>query len=75
MLHIVDVHQGYLLNFIKSKKSIVGCYNGYIAEKIKNQNNGYRHRSFKRRSNFPFKDKIFDVVLGGEVIEHIFDTD
>jgi 2-polyprenyl-3-methyl-5-hydroxy-6-metoxy-1,4-benzoquinol methylase len=26
-------------------------------------------------SKFPFKDNTFDTVFGGEIIEHIFDTD
>jgi methionine biosynthesis protein MetW len=78
----------------KNKKVLdIGCYDGFITEKIKNYGNEVtgielskegakicRSRGIEcveqdLESKFPFEDNSFDVVFGGEIIEHIFDTD
>lgn len=84
-----------VLEFIGKNKRVldIGCYDGYITEKIKNQNNevvgidiskegvrlcverGINCIEYDIEKSFPFNDKSFDVVFGGEIIEHIFDTD
>ncbi|VVB60055.1 Ubiquinone biosynthesis O-methyltransferase [uncultured archaeon] len=71
----------------------IGCYDGYISEKIKENGNdvigidiskeGARlcnERGIKCieqdiEKKFPFPADSFDVVFGGEIIEHVFDTD
>lgn len=83
------------LNLIGKNKKVldIGCYEGYISEKIKNYGNEVvgleiseigaklcNERGIKCfhqdiEAKLPFSDNSFDVVFGGEVIEHVFDTD
>ncbi|MFA4887701.1 MAG: class I SAM-dependent methyltransferase [Candidatus Nanoarchaeia archaeon] len=72
----------------------VGCFNGFISQKIQEKGNKVIGIEFSKeavkltkakgveciqhnieKKKLPFKDKTFDIVFLGEVIEHIFDTD
>ncbi len=68
----------------------LGCWDGKISNLIKNNSNNVvgvdlsiKALAFARRNHdvvcvdverLPFKDEIFDTAVGGEIIEHVFDT-
>lgn len=47
----------------------------YAVRKAKKKNIAVKQFFFDDKAKIPFKDKFFDMIIAGEIIEHIYDTD
>lgn len=76
---ILDVgcYDGTLLGMIKNKNNELFGLEASEYGVIKCLEKGIRVTSFffDDVQNLPYEDKYFDIVLAGEIIEHIYDTD
>lgn len=75
---ILDVacNDGYISEILKNNNNVVFGFDIAIKDIRIARKRGINVKYFKIGSGpFPYKDKQFDVVLLGDIIEHIFDTD
>jgi methionine biosynthesis protein MetW len=77
--NILDIgcHDGVMLSLVKNRKNnFFGIEaDGYGAQKCREKGIEVAQVFLDDKNPFPFEDRFFDVVIAGEIIEHIYDTD
>jgi methionine biosynthesis protein MetW len=77
--NIMDIgcYDGTLLSGIKNRNNnFFGLEaSDWGVEKSRKKNIDVRQYFFDDKSRLPFENNYFDVVVAGEIIEHIYDTD
>jgi methionine biosynthesis protein MetW len=77
--NILDIgcYDGTFLSLIKNRdNNFIGVEaSDWGAEKSKKTGIHVQQYFFDGNTKFPFEDSFFDVVIAGEIIEHVYDTD
>ena len=77
--NILDIgcYDGTLLSLIENKKNnLYGLdASDYAITKARKRGIGVKKFFFDDKKKIPLKSNFFDLVIAGEIIEHIFDTD
>lgn len=77
--NIIDIgcHDGTLLSLIKNKdNNLYGIEaNDYGVREAMKKGIKVKNFFFDDKTRIPFKNDFFDIVIAGEIIEHIYDTD
>jgi len=77
--NILDIgcYDGTLLSQIKNRNNnFFGLEaSGWAAPKARDKGIDVQEIFFDGSSKLPYEDNFFDLVIAGEIIEHIFDTD
>jgi 2-polyprenyl-3-methyl-5-hydroxy-6-metoxy-1,4-benzoquinol methylase len=77
--NILDIgcHDGTLLSLVKNRNNnFFGLdASGWAVEEARRKNIDVRQFFFDDAIRLPHEDGFFDLVVAGEIIEHIFDTD
>lgn len=77
--NILDIgcYNGTFLSLIKNKNNnFYGIEaSDYGVEECKKKNIQVKQFFFDDKSTIPFENNFFDIIIAGEIIEHIYDTD
>jgi 2-polyprenyl-3-methyl-5-hydroxy-6-metoxy-1,4-benzoquinol methylase len=77
--NILDIgcHNGIFLSLIKNRNNnFYGLdANDWAVSESEKKDLNIRQFFFDDKTKLPFENEFFDVVIAGEIIEHIFDTD
>ena len=76
---ILDIgcYDGTLLSQIKNKKNLFHGIeaNDYCVKQCKKKGIKVKNFFFDDKTSFPYVDNFFDLIIIGEIIEHVYDTD
>lgn len=77
--NILDIgcHDGTFLSLVKNRNNnFFGLdASDWAVSESKKKDFNVQHFFFDDKAKLPFENEFFDVVIAGEIIEHIFDTD
>lgn len=75
--NILDIgcYDGTFLKTIKNKNQLYGIEASDYGCKISNKKGIKTTQFFFDNNDLPYKKNTFDLVIAGEIIEHIYDTD
>lgn len=77
--NILDIgcHDGtFLFSIRREDNSLFGIdASDYAVKKAKKRNISAKRFFFDGKEKFPFRNKMFDLIIAGEIIEHVYDTD
>lgn len=77
--NILDIgcHDGTFLSLLKNRENnFFGLEaSDWGVEQARKKGIAVQQYFFDDKTSLPFKDNFFDLVVAGEIIEHIFDTD
>ncbi|MDO8529161.1 MAG: class I SAM-dependent methyltransferase [bacterium] len=77
--NILDIgcHDGALLSMIKNRQNnFYGVdANEWAVSKAREKNIDTKQFFFNDSESLPFEDNFFDMIIAGEILEHIYDTD
>ena len=77
--NILDIgcHDGTLLSLIRNKNNhFFGLdASDWAVEESRKKSINIRSFFFDGKAELPFEDDFFDIIIAGEIIEHIYDTD
>jgi len=77
--NILDIgcHDGTFLSLVENRRNnFFGLdANSWAIEQSRKKGIDARQYFFDDESSLPYDDNFFDIIVAGEIIEHIFDTD
>lgn len=75
---ILDIgcYDGTLLSMLPKGNFLFGCdANKYAVKEAKKKSIKTKNFYFDDAHSFPYESRFFDLIIAGEIIEHIYDTD